>query len=164
MPLRTRVRGARGRPRRGVVLVAVLALLSLGGALIAGAYAAARASTRATRTARAGIVAEAAARRTIARAVAEWSAADDSLAIGAFAIRPSTESAAVALDSADTRTRVHHLAPSLYLVAVEASVPSVRAPLARRRMRVLLERPPSLDSAIVPAPRPIARWASADLY
>jgi hypothetical protein len=31
-------------------------------------------------------------------------------------------------------------------------------------MRVLLERAPTIDSTIVQPIRPIARWASADLY
>jgi hypothetical protein len=159
-------RVGRSRPgdRRGVVLVAVLALLTLGGALIAGAYAAARASSRATRTARAELVAQAAARRAIARSVAGWSAADDSLAVGAFADRAWSDTATVALDAAESLLRVQRLAPSLFLVAVDVSVPSRRSPIAQRRMRVLLERPASLDTSIVPLPRPIARWASADLY
>jgi hypothetical protein len=146
------------------VLVAVLALLALGGALIAGAIAAARSSARATRSMRAGIVAQAAARRAIARAILGWSAADESLAVGAFTIRTSSESAAVALDFADTRVRVQRLASSLFVVAVDASVPSARAPIARRRMRVLLEHTAPVDTTAARPPRPIARWASGDLY
>lgn len=152
------------RKRRGVALVAVLALLTLSGALIAGAYAVARASARATRTARAEVLAQAAARRAIARAVGGWSITEDSLNIGAFADRAWTDTATVALDAAESRLRVQRLAPSLFLVAVDASVPSARAPIAQRRMRVLLERPVSLDTSVVPPPRPIARWATADLY
>jgi len=63
------------------VLVAVIALLALSGALIAGAFAAARGTARATRSARAAIVAQAAARRALARTIVTWSAADDSLRI-----------------------------------------------------------------------------------
>ena len=152
------------RERRGVVLVAVLALLTLGGALIAGAYAAARVSARATRTVRAEVVAQAAARRAIARVVGGWSAAEDALALGALSDRVLTETTTVALDAAESRLRLQRVAPSLFLVAVESSVPSARAPIAQRRMRVLLERPASLDTSTIPAPRPISRWASADLY
>jgi hypothetical protein len=96
--------------------------------------------------------------------VAGWSAADDSLGIGAFVDRTWSDTAAAALDAAEARSRVQRVGPSLFLIAVEASVPSARAPIAQRRMRVLLERPASLDTSIVPAPRPIARWACADLY
>ena len=150
--------------RRGVVLVAVLGLLALGTALIAGAFAAARSAARATRSARAAIVAQAAARRALARTITSWTPRDDSLGIGAFSTRTFAESAAVALDSADLRVLVHRLSALLYVVAAEASVPSARAPLARRRARVLLERAPTIDTVTVQPPRPIARWASADLY
>jgi len=146
------------------VLVAVLAALALGAALIAGAFAAARGAARATRSARAASVAHAAARRALARTMSSWSAADDSLGIGGFRTRAFSESAAIALDSADVRVRVHRLSALLYVVAAEASVPSTRVPIARRRMRVLLERAPTIDSTIVQPIRPIARWASADLY
>jgi hypothetical protein len=60
--------------------------------------------------------------------------------------------------------RVHRLSSTLWVVAAEARVPSSRTPLARRRARVLLERAPTIDSTIVQPIRPIARWASADLY
>ena len=147
-----------------MVLIAVLALLALGAALIAGAFAAARGSARATRSARAAVVAHAVARRALARTVFSWSAADDSLRIGAFVLRAYSESAAVAVDSADVRVRVHRLSASLYVVAAEASVPSARSPIARRRVRVLLQRAPTIDTSVVQPPRPITRWASADLY
>jgi hypothetical protein len=142
----------------------VLAALALGAALIAGAFAAARGAARATRSARAASVAHAAARRALARTMSSWSAADDSLGIGGFRTRAFSESAAIALDSADVRVRVHRVSALLYVAAAEASVPSARVPIARRRMRVLLERAPTIDSTIVQPIRPIARWASADLY
>jgi len=154
----------RSVPRRGVVLVAVIALLALGAALIAGAFAAARGAARATRSARAAVVAHAAARRGLVRTLSSWSATDDSLGIGAFTTRAFTDSAAVAADSADIRARVQRLSASRFIVSTEASVPSARAPIARRRMRVLLERAPTIDTTVVQPPRPITRWASADLY
>ena len=146
------------------MLVAVLALLTLSAALIAGAFAAARASARATRSTRAAIVAHAAARRALVRAAAAWTGSDDSLNIGAFDVRASRESASVALESADTRLRVHRLSPSLVLLTAEANVPSRGAPIARRRVHVLLERVPTTDSTAVSRVRPITRWASGDLY
>ena len=152
------------RLRRGVVLVAVLALLALGAALLAGAFAAARASARASRSARAAIVAQAATRRALARAMTSWSPTEDALGIGASTTRVYAEPAAVALDAADVRVRVHRLSSTLYVVAAETRVPSTGAPLARRRARVLLERAPTIDSTVLQPIRPIARWASAELY
>ena len=146
------------------MLVAVLALLALGAALIAGAFAAARGTTRATRSVRAALVAHAVARRALARTLSSWTAADDSLGIGGFTTRAYSESAATALDSAAIRVRVHRLSASLYVVAAEASVPATRLPLSRRRVRVLLERAPTIDTTSVQPLRPISRWPSADLY
>ena len=146
------------------MLVGVLALLTLCAALIAGAFAAARASARATRSTRAAIVAHAAARRALVRTVTSWSARDDSMNIGAFDVRAWRESASVSLDSADTRLRVHRVSATLFLLTAEASVPSSSVPLARRRVHALLEREPTIDSAVVSRVRPIARWASGDLY
>ena len=146
------------------MLVAVLALLALGAALIAGAFAAARGSARGARSARAAFVATAAARRALARTMTSWSAAENALGIGGFSTRAYAESGAVALDAADVRVRVHRLSATLYVVAAEARVPATNAPIARRRARVLLERAPTIDSTVVQPIRPIARWASADLY
>jgi len=146
------------------VLVVVLAFLVLSAALVAGAYAAAGGAGHSTRAARAGIVADAAAHRALARALASWSAADDSLAVGASDTRTFAESAAVALDFAATRVRVQRLSSTLFVVAAEATVPNARAPLARRRVRVLLERAPTIDSTAVSPLRPLARWSGADLY
>lgn len=161
---RARSTASSARPRRGVVLVAVIALLTLGAALVAGAFAAARASARAARSTRATLVAHAAARRALVRVVTSWSAADDSLNLGASAVRAWRDSASAAIDSADTRVRIHRLSSTLYLVTAEASVPSAAAPIARRRARVLLERAGTIDTTLVSRPRAIARWASGDLY
>jgi hypothetical protein len=159
-------RGARreATPRHGIALVSTLGLLALAAALLAGAFASATASARATRSARASIVAHAAARRALARAVMAWSATEDSLPIGAFIMRVPPDSAPILIDAADTRLRVQRLSPTMFLVAVDAIVPASGAALARRRARVLLERPRSPDSTIVLPPRPITRWASADLF
>ena len=92
-----------------------------------------------------------------------WSAAENALGIGGFSTRAYAESGAVALDAADVRVRVHRLSATLYVVAAEARVPA-GVPIARRRARVLLERAPTIDSTVVQPIRPIARWASADLY
>jgi hypothetical protein len=152
------------RERRGIALVTTLALLALSAALLAGAFASATAAVRATRAARASTVARETARRAIGRAVASWRAADDSLPIGSFVLRTSPESSAVPLDSADTRVRVQRLSPALYVVSVDVIVPASGPTLARRRMRALLQRPPSPDSTTLLAPRPLARWPVAELF
>jgi type II secretory pathway component PulK len=154
----------RRRVRRGVVLVAVLALLTLSGALIAGAFAAARGSARATRSTRAAIVAHAAARRALVLAVSSWSGAQDSMNVGAVVVRAWRDSASVSLDVADVRLQVQRVSPSLFLVAADASVPSSNMPIARRRAHALLERAPTIDSTTVSRVRAIARWASGHRF
>lgn len=152
------------RARRGIALVTVLGMLALAAALIAGAFATATAARRASRTARASIMAREAARRALGRAVAGWRPVDDSLPVGAFVLRTSPESTAIALDSADVRLRIQRLSLTSFVISADVVVPASGAALARRRMRVLLERPPSSDSTTLLAPRPLVRWAIADLY
>ena len=148
-----------------MALVTTLAMLALAGALLAGAFAQATASTRAARSARASIVASALARRALGSALAQWSAAEDSLVIGAAMQRALPESAAVPLDAADTRLRVQRLSSSWYVVAAEVSVPSASAPLARRRVRLLVARSAPIDSTLPKqVPRPLSQWAFGDLY
>lgn len=144
--------------------MSTLAMLALAAALLAGSFVAATATMRAARVVRAGVVAETVGRRALARGVAGWRAADDSLGVGAASVRTYAESAAVALDSARVRLRVQRIALARYVVSADVEVPAAGPLLARRRMRVLLERPPSPDSTVVLAPRPIARWAVAELY
>ena len=155
---------ARRRARRGIALVTVVGMLALAAALIAGAFATATAASRAARTTRAAIVAREAARRALGRAVAGWGAMDDSLPIGAFALRTSPDSAVAPLDAANTRLRVQRLSRTRFVIAVDVAVPAAGPTLARRRMRVLLERPPSPDSTTLLAPRPIMQWSVAELY
>ena len=147
-----------------MALVTVLGLLALAAALVAGAFATATAALHASRTARASIVARESARRALGRAIAGWRRADDSLPIGGSVLRTSPESTAVPLDSADTRVRIERLSLALYVVSVDVIVPARGSMLARRRMRVLLERPPSPDSTTLLAPRPLTRWPVAELY
>jgi hypothetical protein len=139
-------------------------MLALAAALIAGAFATATAATRATRSTRAVIVAREAARRALGRAVAGWQGMDDSLPIGAFTLRTSPGSSATALDSVNARLRVQRLSLTRYVIAVDVVVPATGPTLARRRMRVLLERPPSPDSTTLLPPRPLVRWPVAELY
>jgi len=157
-------RTPRSRARHGIALVSVLGMLALAAALIAGAFATATAASRASRTTRAAIVARESARRALGRAIAGWQAMDDSLPIGGFTLRTSPESTVVPLDSANTRLRVQRLSLTRFVISVDVVVPAVGPALARRRMRVLLERPPSPDSTTLLAPRPLVRWPVAELY
>jgi hypothetical protein len=150
--------------RRGIALVTVLGMLALAAALIAGAFATATAARRASRSTRASILARESARRALGRAVAGWRRVDDSLPIGAFVLRTSPESTAIALDSADVRLRIQRLSLTSFVISADVVVPASGPALARRRMRVLLERPPSPDSTTLLAPRPLGRWPIADLY
>jgi len=104
------------------------------------------------------------ARRALGRAVGGWQPMDDSLPIGAFTLRTSPESTVVPLDSANTRLRVQRLSLTRFVISVDVVVPAVGPTLARRRMRVLLERPPSPDSTTVLPPRPLMQWSVAELY
>ncbi|HTK48330.1 MAG TPA: hypothetical protein VL328_10195 [Gemmatimonadaceae bacterium] len=144
--------------------MSTLAMLALATALLAGSFVAATSTVRAARAARAAVVAESVGRRALARGVAGWRASDDSLAVGAWSVRAYAESAAVALDSATVRLRVQRVSLARFVVSADVDIPASGALLARRRMRVLLERPPSPDSTVVLPPRPIARWAVAELY
>ena len=154
----------RARARRGVALVTTLAMLALAGALLAGAFAASVATARAARVDRAAIVAQSVSRRALARVLASWSAADDSLAVGAVSLRATVESAAVPLDSAAVRLALRRLDASRFVASVDVVVPGAGPPLARRRLRMLLERAASPGSTVVAVPRPLARWAVGDLY
>jgi hypothetical protein len=151
------------RERRGMALLAALCMLALAAALLAGAFASSAASSRATRSLRAALVADAAARRALANALMQWSAADDSLAIGAAVHRVVLDSASAPLDAADTRLVVQRLATNLHVVAADVTVPASGASLARRRMRMLVRRRLPIDTT-KQAPTTISRWPVGSLY
>jgi hypothetical protein len=160
-----RSRGAvAARARRGVALVTTLALLALGAALLAGGFASATASARATRSVRASLVASTSCRRALARALRAWSAAEEGLPVGGTVQRVLSEPAEVSLDSADTRLRIQRLSATLFVVAVDVTVPAVGAVLARRRVRLLVRRVPGADTTLIPTPRAIPQWPLGELY
>ncbi|MEO6526288.1 MAG: hypothetical protein ABIP93_06660 [Gemmatimonadaceae bacterium] len=159
-----RERGAPAFARSGVALLTTLALLALAAALLAGAFAAATASARAARSARASLVAAAAARRALASTLTTWSGAEDRLAVGDMFERAGREPTELPLDAAETRVRVLRLSATLFVVAADVAVPATATPLARRRMRLLVQRSPVMDSSIMQAPRAIARWPLGELY
>jgi hypothetical protein len=156
----------RRRVRRGVALVAALALLALSAAVLAGSFAAATAATRAMRAARAAAEAEATARHALATILSQGDAETEGLAVGAWRERALSD---VELDGGARgvtgRTHVQRLQPRLYALAVDVRI-GTGAVLARRRLRLLLERPSGDSSTTLAggALRPIARWSTADLY
>jgi type II secretory pathway component PulK len=150
--------------RRGVALVTTLALLALAGVLLAGAFASAAASARATRSSRAGLVADAAARRALATALMRWSGAEESLLVGGAVMRVQRDSASTPLDSAESRVVVQRLTASLHVIAADVTVPATGAPLARRRMRVLVRKRTPVDTTVVQPPQTLSRWSVGALY
>jgi hypothetical protein len=52
----------------------------------------------------------------------------------------------------------------LYVIAADVRVPAVGSVLARRRIRLLVQKSATLDSTSLQAPRIITRWAIAELY
>lgn len=141
-----------------------LGLLVLAAALLAGGFALSTAATRASRSARAATVAHTLATRALGRALVEWSRTEDGLAVGASVERPLPEFAALSVDAADTRLRVQRLSARLFVLAVDVRVPATGTPLARRRMRLLVERQVAADTTLFLIPRRLARWPVADLY
>jgi hypothetical protein len=132
--------------------------------LLAGGFAAATASARATRSARASLVAVAATRRSLGRTLVSWGSVEDRMEIGSFVERALPEPTAVSPDAADTRVRVQRISATLFVVAADVAVPANATPLARRRMRVLVQRSPVVDSTVIEAPRAIARWSFGELF
>lgn len=167
---RRRTRARRGQrqrhvaPRRGVALLAALALLALSSALLAGSFAAARATTRSARAALLTARVETGARRALGEVVSAWSAAFDTLAVGAAA------EPALGVDSGDARlplvrrARVARIGERLFVVSVEVRAYAWSAAVARRRTRLVLQRPPDDTTGIPQRPVPIPRWSMADVY
>jgi hypothetical protein len=127
-------------------LLTTLALLSLSAALLAGGFAAATASARAARSARASLIAVSAARRALGTTVMAWSSVEERLAVGQTLERAIVERTAIPLDAADTRVRVLRVSSTSFVVAADVAVPANATPLARRRMRLLVQRSPVVDS------------------
>jgi hypothetical protein len=164
MIVHARDRHAKASARRGVALVTILALLALAAALLAGGFASATASARAARSARAGLVASAASRRALGRALLAWSAVEERLPVGAMLERAAPEPTAAPRDSAGTRVRIQRLSAGLFVIAADVTVPAVGAPLARRRARLLVRKWPSADSTLIQPPRAIPRWSLGELF
>ena len=143
-----------------------MSLLALAGALLAGAMASARAAARAEVSREASLLADAESRVVIAAEVQGWTAADDSLAIGAareHTVGPRRVGSAGAV--ASTKVRIQRLTAVRYVIATDCAVGADTLVLARRRMHLLLERAvPADTTGAMPPPSPIARWSMSDLF
>jgi hypothetical protein len=74
------------------------------------------------------------------------------------------DSTSVPVDAADTRVVVQRLSANLHVVAADVTVPASGAPLARRRMRVLVKPHTPIDTTMVRPPTTISRWPAGALY
>jgi hypothetical protein len=177
----TRTSAQHLRHRRGFALVAALALLALSAALLIIALAIAGAQLRSARSERAALDVDARTRHALASVLAGWGGGPDSLADGASvdrALSPGERGVDDGMPSSGT-LRIQHLGGGLYAVAVDVRIGAAPT-VARRRLRLLVRRPPVVvavdTSAIVPGdsgvavlhgrgpPAPIARWSVSDLY
>lgn len=141
-----------------MALVAVLALLALAAALVAGTFGAGRAMSRAAMTARAAARADAGARRALASVIVGWEESLDLLPPGASVARslsiPNDQAPPLIVDA-----WVRRLGGGVFLVVADARVSARAVLLARRRYRLLVERPPRRDSVRrAPTPSMIVGW------
>jgi hypothetical protein len=154
------------RPRDGTAIVAALALVTLAAALLAWSAAVVSAGARAVLAERAALSAESQARRLLAITLRHWDVRDDSLDTGAMVDRivdAESSEAAPALPTT-AHVSVQRLGATLFAIAADVRVGGDQ-PLARRRIRLLVQRvimPDSVRTHLPPAP--IARWSTADLY
>ena len=146
------------------MLVAALALLTLAAALIVGASTLARASSRTARVYLATFTAETEARRALASLLASWPAASDTLSVGRTLLVEGSDRAQGELVSRSA-LRLLRLSRTTYSLSVDCRVGAWAAPLARRRLRLLLRRAVQVDTLVArDTPRPIARWPFDELY
>jgi hypothetical protein len=152
--------------RSGTAIVAALGLVTLAAALLAAAAAASSAGARTVLTERASVVADAAARHSLALALSHWDPADDSLLVGQSregALQDDVIESSLPLPVSGARS-VQRIGRTLFALGADVRVGS--APwIARRRVRLLVSRGSTADTgAALAPPVPIGRWSSADLY
>ncbi|HEX9483987.1 MAG TPA: hypothetical protein VF929_05380 [Gemmatimonadaceae bacterium] len=159
-------RASRGESaRRGTAIVLALALLTLAAALLAGTASSAHVAAVGAIRRQAAMLADAQWRADAAAYLGRWGTPEDALAIGGeltvvVGPRPLGVNGAMAT----TRIRLLRIQTLRYLVGVEVRIGEDAALLAVRRGAILLQRPASADSTLVPPPVPVARWAQANTY
>ena len=145
--------------------MAALALMLLTAALIAGTALGSRASGRAALGRDAILLADHEWRAVAAERISGWTPADDSLIVGQIRITtvgPRRRGPNLALVT--TTIRVARLSASRLVMALDCQVGPDSAVLARRRVRLLLIRPPPDSLTPFPRPKPTMSWSMADLY
>lgn len=147
-----------------MALVAALALMALSAALLAASFVSATALARATRSATAAARADAGARYALATLGTTWSPSFDSVAVGAVVELPPLADTTAVGPPVLTRRWMRRSAARIFVASVEARVGDGPATLARRRYRVVLERPASDTGAVLAPPRPLRRWSFAELF
>jgi hypothetical protein len=152
--------------RPGSAVVLALALVILGGVLLAGTSAASRAAVRSVETHEAAAVADTHWRLDAAQFLAAWSSAADSLPIGGE-IRRLVGPTQVGLGGMTTTTafRLVRLNAGRFLLSINTQVGPSNAVRARRRAAMILEARPVTDStALLHAPVLPTTWAQYSLY
>ena len=154
------------RSREGGALLLSISLLALGAALLGGAFAASRSAQRSVQSHEAALLAGAEVRSAIAEFVSQWSAIDDSLGVGSersLVLGPRERGSSAVIMS--TQLRLRRLSVTRYVVVADCQAGPDAAVLARRRVRVILDRAQPVDSvAPLATPAPIGRWTLADLH
>lgn len=143
-----------------------LALLALGGALLAGSAHAGRSAWRSMLSNASAVTSDGEGHTVLFEIVTGWSASNDSLSVGqsrSMTVGPRRLGAAGLI--ALTRARVLRISPSRFIVALDVAVGPTGVAPARRRMCLIVERETATDtSAVATRPRPIAQWSTADLF
>lgn len=143
-----------------MALLAAILLLALSTALVVGTVSVARALRRAAITSSARARVESGAARAFGEVLQHWSGELDSLPARAAVAVPLDTEVSDAWPPLEHRARVSHVGNGLYAVTVDLCAFDCAHPIARRRARLWLQRPPG-DSA---PPRPVTPWAFSDLY
>jgi hypothetical protein len=147
-----------------VALLAALGLLLLAAGLLAGSAVASVELRRATRSLASAARAGSETRRALGEVLQRWDGGLDSLPIGGIVDRPVSAPERVGPPVA-VRAQVRRLNSRLFAASVTVRVGDAGAPLAVRRVRLLLER--AADTGVHTAGVhvvPLARWGLVDLH
>ena len=154
------------KARRGTAVLVALAFLALGAALLAGSAEAGRSAQRSVQSYEATLLAGTESRAAVAEFVQGWNAALDSIPVGtglSVTVGPRARGSSEA--TVMTRVHLHRLTLARFVVTLDCQVGPDSAVRARRRMQILLERPPRQDTmAPMLPPRPTPRWGVADVF